>query len=333
LPTRELAVQVDEVLRNVAGKHGLRTALIIGGTNPGPQVRQLKQDPHIVIATPGRLIDHMEQKHVSLSNVGMLVLDEADRMLDMGFEPQLKRILSFVPNDRQTMLFSATMPDEIAAIAQKYMKKPFRIEVARAGSTAEGIDQEVFIVKKDEKLDLLGRLLKEYKGAVLVFSRTKYGAKKIATKVRSMGHTADELHSNRSQHQRQNALKGFSTGKYRVLIATDIAARGIDVDDVELVVNFDLPSQIEDYTHRIGRTGRAGSTGKAISFAVPEEKDDIAQIQNMIKLTLPIKAPCGKKIETIRASEGRPGKKFGHSIHARRKVSQQIRHRVSRKRR
>ncbi len=302
LPTRELAVQVEETLRNIAGKHGLRTAIVIGGTGASFQVRQLKNKPHIVVATPGRLIDHMEQKNISLSNVGMLVLDEADRMLDMGFAPQLKKILSFVPRERQTMLFSATMPEKIAAIANQYMKKPLRIEVARPGTTADNIDQEVFIVPNDEKLDLLKRLLDEHKGSVLVFSRTKHGAKKIAAKIRKMGHDADELHSNRSQNQRQKALKGFSTGKCRVLVATDIAARGIDVDNIELVVNFDLPTLIEDYTHRIGRTGRAGRSGKAISFAVPEQKGDIAQIQQLIKLTLPIKAPCGKELEGIKPS-------------------------------
>ncbi|MBU1151986.1 DEAD/DEAH box helicase, partial [Patescibacteria group bacterium] len=311
LPTRELAVQVEETLRGVAGVHGLRTALVIGGTNSGPQIKQLRAKPHIVIATPGRLIDHVEQKNISLSNVGMLVLDEADRMLDMGFAPQLKKILSFVPKDRQTMLFSATMPDKIAEIAHQYMKEPLRIEVARQGTTADTIDQEVFIVEKSDKMALLRRLLDEHKGPVLVFSRTKYGAKKIAQKIRMMGHAADELHSNRSQGQRQAALKGFSSGKYRILVATDIAARGIDVSDIELVVNFDLPMQTEDYTHRIGRTGRAGRAGKAISFAMPDQKEDIAQIQKLINLILPIKASCGKELESIASAGGGQKKSFG----------------------
>jgi ATP-dependent RNA helicase RhlE len=302
LPTRELAVQVEETLKNVAGKHGLRTALLIGGVGASFQRKQLRDKPHIVVATPGRLIDHVEQKNVSLSNVGMLVLDEADRMLDMGFAPQLQKILSFVPKERQTMLFSATMPEKIAQIAHQYMKEPLRIEVARPGTTADSIDQEIFIVPNNEKLDLLKRLLDEHSGQVLIFSRTKHGAKKIADKIRKMGHNADEIHSNRSQNQRQNALKGFSNGKYRILVATDIAARGIDVDDIELVVNFDLPTLIEDYTHRIGRTGRAGRSGKAVSFAVPEQKGDIAQIQELIKLILPIKAPCGKVLEGIKPS-------------------------------
>ncbi|MBT4917182.1 C-terminal helicase domain-containing protein, partial [Candidatus Peregrinibacteria bacterium] len=191
-------------------------------------------------------------------------------------------------------------------IARQYMKEPLRVEIASPGTTADKIDQEVFIVPKEDKMSLLKRLLGEYEGAVLVFSRTKYGAKNIAKKIRQMGYSADEIHSNRSQNQRQNALKNFTTGKCRILVATDIAARGIDVDDIELVVNFDLPTQIEDYTHRIGRTGRAGRSGKAISFAVPEQKGDIAQIQQLIKLTLPIKAPCGKKLQAIKPSATAP---------------------------
>lgn len=309
LPTRELAVQVEETFRKVAGKSGLRTALVIGGTKPNPQIRQLKAKPHVIVATPGRLIDHLEQKYVSLAKVGILVLDEADRMLDMGFAPQLKKILAQVPAERQTMLFSATMPDEIAQIARQYMKKPLRIEVAKQGTTADKIDQEVFIVPKAEKMDLLKKLLKEYRGSILVFSRTKYGAKKIARQIRQFGHKADEIHSNRSQNQRQKALKEFAGGKCRVLVATDIAARGIDVDNVELVVNFNLPEQLEDYVHRIGRTGRAGRSGKAISFACPDQKGDIAQIQRLINIKLPIKSPSGEALQSIEKSTNKPGGK------------------------
>ncbi|MBL4694255.1 DEAD/DEAH box helicase [Candidatus Gracilibacteria bacterium] len=305
LPTRELAVQVEEVFKKIAGPFGLRTSILIGGTNINPQIRELRNKPHIIVATPGRLIDHVEQKNISLANVGMLVLDEADRMLDMGFAPQLNRILSFMSKDRQTMLFSATMPEKIAAIAQQYMRSPLRIEVARPGTTAAKIEQEVFIVHKDDKMDLLERLLNEHDGSVLVFSRTKHGAKKIALKIRQMGHSADELHSNRSQNQRQKALKGFENGKFRVMVATDIAARGIDVEHLALVINFDLPSQTDDYTHRIGRTGRAGREGKAISFASPEEKGDIGHIQQLINIVLPIKSSSGEKMESVTTSTGR----------------------------
>ncbi len=315
LPTRELAVQVEETLRKLAGSAGLRTAIVIGGTSPHKQIKQLKNNPHVIVATPGRLIDLVEQKYASLKHVGVLILDEADRMLDMGFAPQLKKILAFIPEDRQTMLFSATMPAQIAAIARQYMRKPLRVEVARPGTTADNVDQEVFIVPRAERLALLERLLKEYKGTILVFSRTKHGAKKIARKIRQMGHRADELHSNRSQAQRQKALKGFSNGRFRILVATDIASRGIDVDDIELVVNYDLPDQIDDYVHRIGRTARAGKSGKAISFAAPEQKSDVAQIQKLINITLPIKSPSGESLESIHksAAAGNKRKKSGRN--------------------
>jgi ATP-dependent RNA helicase RhlE len=252
------------------------------------QLRSLRLKPHVIIATPGRLIDHLEQRTVTLSNVGILVLDEADRMLDMGFEPQIKRILSAVPQDRQTMLFSATMPPEIGKIAMKYMKQPLRIEVAPSGTAAEKVEQEVFMVHRDLKILLLEKLLAEYKGTVLVFSRTKHGAKKIARIVNHLGHRAAELHSNRSLSQRIEAMNGFRSGKYRVLIATDIAARGIDVTGIELVLNYDLPENTDDYVHRIGRTGRAGLAGKAISFACPEQKRDIQDIERLIRARLPI---------------------------------------------
>lgn len=299
LPTRELAVQVEETIRKVAENSGLRTALVIGGTPIFSQVKKLRARPHVIIATPGRLIDHITQKNVSLERVGILVLDEADRMLDMGFEPQLKRILTTVPADRQTMLFSATMPEEIANIAKQYMKQPLRVEVAKPGTTVDTIDQEVIIVPKDQKLSLLKELLNDYQGKVLVFSRTKYGAKKIARELRNANISADEIHSDRTQSQRQRALKGFTVGQFRVLVATDIAARGIDVKDIALVVNYDLPEQADDYVHRIGRTGRAGKSGKAISFAAPEQKKDVAQIQKLINMILPIRSASGEPLEPV----------------------------------
>lgn len=313
LPTRELAIQVEETLRRIAGSIGLRTAIIIGGASIRPQIKQLRANPHVIVATPGRLIDHLEQKNISLTNVGILILDEADRMLDMGFAPQLKRILKTVPADRQTMLFSATMPDEITSIARQHMRKPLRIEVARSGTTADKIDQEVIIVSKESKIKLLEQILKDYKGTVLVFSRTKHGAKNIAQKIRQMGHTADEIHSNRSQSQRQNALKGFTTGKHRILVATDIASRGIDVKDIELVINFDLPEQTDDYVHRIGRTGRAGKAGKAISFACPEQKGDIAQIERLIKIILPKKSMSGESV-IFAQNAGKPSRSAKNSF-------------------
>jgi len=288
LPTRELAIQVNDSLSQIGKTLNLRTAVLIGGENINKQIHQLRRNPHIIIATPGRLIDHLEQKTVNLAKVSILVLDEADRMLDMGFAPQLKKILIRVPRERQTMLFSATMPPEITQIANSYMKLPIRVEVAPAGTVATNVTQEIFVVHKDQKLDLLESILKEYKGSILVFSRTKHGAKKITRVVSNMGHTAAEIHSNRSLSQRLKALAGFKSGAYRVLIATDIAARGIDVTGIELVINFDLPEQAEDYTHRIGRTGRAGHSGHAISFATPDQKSDVYAIERLIKKQLPI---------------------------------------------
>lgn len=288
LPTRELALQVNDELQKIGKSSGLRTAVLIGGGSMILQIRSIKMRPHIIIATPGRLNDHLQNKTVSLHSVNILVLDEADRMLDMGFEPQIKRILTTVSQDRQTMLFSATMPPGIEKIARNYMKQPLRVEVAPSGTTSENVDQELFVIGHSEKLRLLDRLLTEYTGTVLVFSRTKYGAKRIAAAVRRMGHTADELHSNCSLAQRRKALDGFKSGTYRVLIATDLAARGIDVKNIEVVINYDLPENPEDYVHRIGRTARAGKTGKAISFVAPEQRRDVMMIERLIRAQLTI---------------------------------------------
>jgi len=288
LPTRELALQVETSLLKIGRGLGLKTAVLIGGEPMPKQIRQLRQNPHIIVATPGRLIDHLEQKTVSLNNVSILVLDEADHMLDMGFAPQINRILKTVPEKRQTMLFSATMPEAIVKIASSYMHLPLRVEVAPAGTAAKEVTQEVFFVNKEAKLQLLEKVLTEYKGSVLVFSRTKHAAKKIAKVVRNMGHSSAEIHSNRSLNQRIEALSGFKLGKYRVLVATDIAARGIDVSAIEVVVNYDLPENAEDYVHRIGRTGRASHKGHAISFATPDQKWDVKNIERLIKKVLPV---------------------------------------------
>jgi len=291
LPTRELALQVDEVMQLVGRPIGLRTAVLIGGASMPAQLKMLKQRPHVIIATPGRLIDHLEQKTVDLHEVKILILDEADRMLDMGFEPQIKRILQTVPKDRQTMLFSATMPALIVKLAGTYMKLPVQIEIAPSGTTVEQVSQELYVINKEDKPRLLGRILKNHHGSVLVFTRTKYGAKRVAQAVRQQGHNATEIHSNRTLAQRREALDGFKSGKYRVLVATDIAARGLDVKGIELVVNYDLPGQAEDYVHRIGRTGRAGLPGLAISIATPDQREEVEAIEKLTRAYLPIANP------------------------------------------
>ncbi len=290
LPTRELAIQVDDVFKKFGSELGLRTAVLIGGENVRRQVMQLRRRPHILIVTPGRLLDLIEQRQVSIDKTAILVLDEADRMLDMGFAPQINRILSMLPKpqDRQTMLFSATMPDDIVSIATHHMRMPVRVEVAPQGSTVEKVEQELYIVRKEDKMNLVGEILKEYTGSVLLFSRTKHGAHKIAQNLLQMGYQAAEIHANKTLAQRIKALEGFKKGIYRVLVATDIAARGIDVTGIELVINFDLPDNSGDYVHRIGRTGRAGMSGHAISLATPDQRTDIRDIERLIRKPLPL---------------------------------------------
>ncbi len=304
LPTRELALQVDEVFQKVGRSLGITTAVLIGGAAFGPQIAAIRRHPQVIIGTPGRIIDHLEKRNIRLHACKVLVLDEADRMLDMGFAPQIKEILKEMEasKERQTLLFSATMPDDIAAIATTYMKTPVRIEVARAGSVGDNIEQEIFFVKKDQKMQLLEKLLHEHTGSVLVFSRTKYGAQKICKELEMMGHKATEIHSNRSLMQRRQALDGFKTGKYRVLVATDIASRGIDVTGIQLIVNFDLPESPEDYVHRIGRTGRAGQKGRAISIATADQRHKIFRIEMLTKTKMKV---FGDAKDLPNASQGR----------------------------
>jgi len=288
VPTRELAIQVDETFRKVAPSFGIHSAVVIGGASMNEQIRALRKNPGIIIATPGRLIDHMDQRTVLLSDVHVLVLDEADRMLDMGFLPQINRILRSVPRERQTMLFSATMPHAVASIAASYMKLPVNIEIAPSGTLVEKLTQELFIVKKENKVQLLRKVLDQYRGSVLIFRRTRFDASRSVRDIRQMGHAAAEIHSDRTLAQRREALDGFKAGRYRILVATDIAARGIDVTGIELVLNYDLPEDAENYVHRIGRTARTGHKGHAISFATPDQTTDVRSIERLIRTAIPI---------------------------------------------
>ncbi len=308
-PTRELAIQIDEAFQGIAHSFGMKTACLIGGAPIGPQIQALRKNPRVIIATPGRLLDHMSQWNVMPNDIVMLVLDEADRMLDMGFAPQIDRILRFLPKDRQTMLFSATIPKEIMEIAKRHMKLPVCVEIAPSGTTVELVTQELFIVKKEEKSKLLSKLLAQYHGAVLLFSRTKHNARKLARSIHDMGYSAAEIHSNRSLVQRREALEGFKSGKYKVLVATDIAARGIDVTGIELVLNYDLPEDAENYVHRIGRTARAGHKGHAISFATPDQSHDVRDIEKIIRATLPISKHPQVSSEEFNQSSPRPSVK------------------------
>lgn len=300
-PTRELADQIEEVFYLL----GVSTARLIGGESMGRQVAQLRRKPSVIVATPGRLEDHMERGTVSMAGVAIVVLDEADRMLDMGFAPAIRRILAHTPKKRQTMLFSATMPREIADLAATYLVDPIRIDVAPQGTVASGVDQELLMVAKDDKNETLREILHEHRGTVLVFARTRHGARKIARTVRGFGHSAAELHADRTLAQRRAALDGFKTGEHRVLVATDIAARGIDVKDIALVVNYDVPEKPEDYVHRIGRTGRAGAKGRAIMLATPEQHKDVRDIEKLLRTQLPLSPQSRLKMERPVTPAGR----------------------------
>lgn len=314
-PTRELAIQIDAAMRVLASPFGMKTACLIGGAPMRPQEEALRKRPHIIIATPGRFIDHMENHNIMMVRVNMLVIDEADRMLDMGFFPQVEKILKSMPRERQTMLFSATMPEEIIRMVNMYMKLPVHVEIAPSGTIAEHVTQELYIVKRESKIELLSRVFAQYHGSVLLFIRTKHSARKITKAIRNMGHRAAEIHSDKSLGQRREALEGFKSGRYRILVATDIAARGIDVTRIELVVNYDLPEDVENYVHRIGRTGRAGCKGHAISFATPDQREDVKKIERLIRMQLPIaKHP---EIQTGKFEQSQinrlPRRGFGHN--------------------
>ncbi|MBN9422368.1 MAG: RNA helicase [Candidatus Accumulibacter sp. 66-26] len=283
-PTRELAAQVEESVRTY-GKHlSLKSLVMFGGVGMNPQISALKSGIDILVATPGRLLDHAQQRNVDLSGVEVLVLDEADRMLDMGFIHDIRRVLTLLPKQRQNLLFSATFSDEIRTLAAGIMSQPEYVEVARRNTASELVSQRVYKVDRERKKDLLIDLIKENNWhQVLVFTRTKWGANGLAEKLLKAGIEADAIHGNKSQNARTRALSGFKDGKLHVLVATDIAARGIDINELPYVVNFELPNVAEDYVHRIGRTGRAGSEGLAVSLVCIDEHKLLRDIERLIK--------------------------------------------------
>lgn len=288
-PTRELAIQIDESF-GAYGKHtGIRHAVIFGGVSQFHQTKELKSGVDVLIATPGRLLDLIAQKFVNLKSLKMFVLDEADRMLDMGFIHDVRKVIALIPEKRQTLFFSATMPPEITRLSSSILKSPVKVEVTPISSTAENVDQHIYLVEKNDKRELLIHLLKT--GSIqnaLVFTRTKYGADKIAHALHRANIKSDAIHGNKTQNARQKALNNFKEGKIRVLVATDIAARGIDVDDLSHVINFELPNIPETYVHRIGRTGRAGNSGSALSFCDMEERTYLRDIHKLIEKTIPV---------------------------------------------
>ncbi len=286
-PTRELAIQIDECFRDYACFTQLRHTVIFGGVGQKPQIDQLKRGVDILVATPGRLLDLISQGYISLDHIRHFVLDEADRMLDMGFIHDIKRLLPKLPKQKQTLFFSATMPQAIASLSKSILHNPARVEVAPVASVVDTIEQRIYFVEKPQKGDLLFDVLqKELDKSVLVFSRTKHGADKIARILKKKGIECDAIHGNKTQGARQRALNNFKSGTTRVIIATDIAARGIDISNLEIVINYDLPDVAETYVHRIGRTGRAGHSGIALTFCSEEERTMVRDIQKLTGKTL-----------------------------------------------
>lgn len=287
-PTRELAIQIEESFQDYGKNLNLKHAVIFGGVKQTPQVGRLRNGVDILVATPGRLLDLIDQKIISLRDIELFVLDEADRMLDMGFIHDIKKLLKILPQKKQSLFFSATMPKPIMELANSILHNPIKVEVTPVSTTAETIQQEVYFVDKDNKVELLHHLLKtEIKESVLTFTRTKHGADKLVKALAKLKITAAAIHGNKSQNARQNALNNFKDKKIKVLVATDIAARGIDIDLLKYVVNFEIPNIPETYVHRIGRGGRAGAEGIAISLCDVDEKEYIKDIQKTIGMQIP----------------------------------------------
>lgn len=288
-PTRELAIQIDESLKAYGRHLPLRSLVIFGGVSDKAQIDSLRRRTDILVATPGRLLDLMQQGYVNLNHIKFFVLDEADRMLDMGFIHDVRRVIAKLPTRRHTLFFSATMPPEIVKLSDSILTNPAQVEITPVSSTAEKVEQAVFFVDKNDKKHLLVHLLKNPEiTSALIFTRTKHGADRVVRDLIKTGTRAEAIHGNKSQNARQNALNNFKSGKIRVLVATDIAARGIDVDNLSHVINFEIPNIPETYVHRIGRTGRAGASGIALSFCDQEEKAFLKDIQKLIRQDIPI---------------------------------------------
>jgi ATP-dependent RNA helicase RhlE len=281
-PTRELAHQIVGVFHELGRSSGIRVACLVGGVKFDKDLRALHSWPNVIVATPGRLNDHLEQKTVSLKEIEILVVDEADRMHDMGFIPQIRRIIAHLPTERQTLMFTATMPPDVEQIARKSMRDPIKIQIGPASRPVERAEQKLFAIHETQKVPLLLHLLKRETGRVLVFVRTKRGVDRLARRVRDRNHEVVRLHGDREQNQRDEAMAGFREGRYRIMIATDIAARGLDVDDIEHVINYDFPRSPEDYVHRIGRTARVEATGKATSFVTSGDRALLRDLERLV---------------------------------------------------
>jgi ATP-dependent RNA helicase RhlE len=286
LPTRELAMQVEKAFRAVRSSQSQTVALVVGGMSEQAQLETIRRGARLIVATPGRLEDFLKRKLVRLDGIKIMVLDEVDRMLDMGFEPAIRRIASMTPAERQTLCYSATLEGAVKEVARNYLKNPVRIEIGSVMKPAENVELRAFSVDADKKQELLEHLLNAEKGSFLVFVRTKHGADRVARRLSRSGHAAIQIHGDRSQSQRNQALRNFSEGRHRVLVATDVAARGIDVANVAHVVNFDLPKVAEDFVHRVGRTGRASAKGVASTFAGPAERNDLRKIERALSIQM-----------------------------------------------
>ena len=318
VPTRELAAQVHENVQTYSQHLAIKSAVIFGGVNIRPQITQLRAGVDILIATPGRLLDHVNQGNLKLDQIETLVLDEADRMLDMGFIPDIKRVIKLVPEDRQTLLFSATFSKEIKTLAANFLNNPSQVQIAQQNTTADRIAQVVQLVDQKRKRELLSFMVGTNNwNQVLVFTRTKHGANRLATQLTKDGITSAAIHGNKSQGARTRALKEFKQGKVRALVATDIAARGLDIDQLPHVINFELPNKPEDYVHRIGRTGRAGREGEAISFVCREETKQLRDIEKLLKFEIPQATtegyePDGPALSKIRPEQPAKGQPNGN---------------------